>query len=74
MALKGTDQLGQKIPAEKAGYMELPGAKKDADCLIVLVEGGVSTKLGCCNFFELEDGEPKQFRCGTCEYLKGRND
>jgi hypothetical protein len=58
----------QKRSAKSVDYMELAGARKDADCSRVEVKGGVSTKLGCCNDFEYERG-PKEFRCGTCEYL-----
>ena len=58
----------KRVPAEKAGYMELEGAEKDSDCRKVEVQGGVSSKLGCCNFFEHEQEQPQQFRCGTCEY------
>lgn len=54
--------------AKDAGYMELGGAKKDADCREVQVTGGVSRQLGCCNEFKPEDGA-QQFRCGTCKYL-----
>jgi hypothetical protein len=53
-----------------AGYMELSGAQKDADCKKVQVTGGVSTQLGCCNYFEPEKRSVQQFRCGNCEYLK----
>jgi hypothetical protein len=56
------------MSAEEADYMELSGAKKDADCLKVSVEGGVSKQLGCCNEFAPKDGA-QEFRCGTCEYL-----
>ena len=55
--------------ATSVDYMELPGARKDNDCVKVEVPGGVSTQLGFCNDFEWEEGTPKQFRCGTCEYL-----
>jgi hypothetical protein len=34
-----------KIPSAKAGYMELAGAVKDADCVKVEVAGGVSKQL-----------------------------
>ena len=57
-----------KISAEQAGYMELDGAKKDRDCEVVRVSGGVSSQLGCCNLFDPEPGV-KQFRCGTCEHV-----
>lgn len=61
-----------RISPKQAGYMELPGAKKDADCAKVEVAGGVSKGLGCCNIFELKSGAPKLFSCGTCEYLRKR--
>lgn len=70
LEIKGIEGLAKKIDSQKAGYMELSGATKDAGCQIVHVEGGVSKKLGCCNFFEHEEGKPLQFRCGTCEYLQ----
>jgi hypothetical protein len=57
-----------RVSAEQAGYMELEGAKKDSDCEVVEVEGGVSSKLGCCNLFDPEDGV-KLFSCGTCDKL-----
>ena len=59
-----------RITAARAEYMELYGARKDADCKLVDVDGGVSKQLGCCDRFEHEDGQPQQFRCGTCKYLK----
>lgn len=58
-----------KVSAKSVDYTELPGAEKDADCSHVEVKGGVSSDLGCCNDFDYERGKPKQFRCGTCEYL-----
>lgn len=58
------------LTAQQAGYMELPGAKKDAGCKKVDVKGGVSTHLGCCNEFELRTGAEKRFRCGTCTYVQ----
>ena len=58
----------EKVSAKTAGYMELDGAKKDAGCERVNVEGGVSSELGCCNLFGPEKSA-KQFRCGTCEYM-----
>ncbi len=54
-----------------AGYMELNGATKDADCEIVEVKGGVSRKLGCCDLFWPENEETtKVFSCGTCEFVE----
>ena len=62
-----------RLSAAQAGYMELVGAKKDAECAKVRVTGGVSKELGCCNYFEPEAQSVTQFRCGTCEYKKGKN-
>ena len=62
------EALGDKITAKSAGYMELAGAEKDADCRLVIVKGGVSSDLGCCNEFEPKDEEVDRFRCGSCEY------
>lgn len=58
-----------RIPADKAGYMELVGAYKDADCTLVKVEGGVSKQLGCCNHFDPKQGAAK-FSCGTCTMVR----
>ncbi len=60
-----------RVTAEAAGYMELEGAKKDAGCEIVQVQGGVSKELGCCNLFKPEAGAA-QFRCGKCTELINR--
>lgn len=62
----------EKVPAKVAGYMELPGATKDAGCRRVDVTGGVSQDLGCCNLFEFDKRKAKKFSCGTCEYLQLR--
>jgi len=59
----------QRISERAAGYMELAGAQKDGDCQVVEVDGGISQDLGCCNVFGLKSGKPKEFRCGTCEYV-----
>lgn len=71
---KALDALGslnmKRISAEDADYMELPGAMKDADCSKVEVDGGVSSELGCCNYFELAKNANKKFSCGTCTYLR----
>lgn len=58
-----------RVSAETAGYMELDGARKDADCSTVEVPGGVSSKLGCCNLFDPGKGV-QMFRCGTCERMQ----
>ena len=63
----------ERVDAKIAGYMELPGAQKDGDCVRVKVTGGISHKLGCCNLFEWEKrGPAKLFSCGTCEYVRDR--
>lgn len=62
-----------RVPSQTAGYMELPGATKDADCKRVEVHGGVSSDLGCCNLFEWMKDRSKKFSCGTCEYLRRRS-
>lgn len=59
-----------RLSAAQAGYMELVGAVKDADCKKVAVKGGVSKELGCCNEFQPEAKTTKQFRCGVCEYVR----
>jgi hypothetical protein len=61
-----------RISAEKAGYMEFPGAIKDADCKHIFVPGGVSSEGGCCNEFAW-DGTEKEFECGTCTFLVGEH-
>jgi len=68
-ALESTKDLNlsKRMSEEKAGYMELDGAEKDADCAKVDVAGGVSSDLGCCNEFDPEKGAQK-FSCGSCEY------
>lgn len=60
-----------RVDSKIAGYMELPGAQKDGDCVRVKVAGGISKRLGCCNLFEPEKGV-KLFSCGTCEYVTER--
>lgn len=59
----------ERKSAKEVDYMELEGARKDADCERVEVEDGVSKERGCCNDFEHEKGKSLEFRCGTCEYL-----
>ena len=70
----GEKTQGQKLTAIRAGYMELPGAVKDAGCSKVDVPGGVSKDLGCCNLYEPKNDQVTEFRCGECEYLVGGND
>ncbi len=65
----GDSGVGARESAEQAGYMELEGAQKDADCRKVQVEGGVSSDLGCCNEFEPKEGADA-FKCGNCQYLQ----
>ena len=60
----------ERMDGEDAGYMELQGAAKDADCSKVKVQGGVSSELGCCNEFEPRFEGVREFSCGTCEYVK----
>ena len=60
-----------KVPESQAGYMELSGAQKDAECKKVDVQGGISSNLGCCNLFEPQDETVQQFKCGNCEYREG---
>jgi hypothetical protein len=59
-----------RLSAEEAGYMELAGAKKDADCHKVKVSGGVSLELGCCNKFQPESDKVSKFSCGTCKFSR----
>jgi hypothetical protein len=58
-----------RVSADHAGYMELTGAKKDGDCEIVQVQGGISQHRGCCNLFDPFHGALK-FDCGHCEYVR----
>src|SRR2546425_1731049 len=60
----------QRISETAAGYLELDGAVKDADCEVVEVSGGVSSDLGCCNNFS-EKPSAKKFSCGTCTFVEG---
>ncbi len=60
--------MSAKLTAKSAGYMELTDAKKDGDCAIVMVRGGVSKQLGCCNKYLPQPGA-KEFRCGKCIYV-----
>lgn len=61
------DQAGDtRATPEEAGYMELDGAQKDADC--VLVSGGVSSQKGCCNLVAPVAGADR-FTCGLCEKI-----
>jgi len=74
MAAKGLDAVGsmedQRESAEDAEYMELAGALKDADCEKVEVDGGVSSKLGCCDYFQPKSKKVQQFRCGECRFME----
>lgn len=63
-----TESMG-KITSRSAGYMELDGAKKDGDCELVKVEGGISEQRGCCNLFQPQ-AHAQAFRCGTCKYVE----
>ena len=71
--LLGKPKVEEPAEAEKvselaAGYMELAGAKKDGDCKIVEVDGGISKDLGCCNLFKPESEKVQKFSCGTCHF------
>jgi hypothetical protein len=59
---------GGKVTAATAGYMELDGARKDGECNLVAVAGGVSGERGCCNLFE-PAAAATEFRCGECEHF-----
>ncbi len=61
-------QKETRLTAAQAGYMELAGAVKDADCSKVFVPDGISSDLGCCNEFSPEAKDTKSFRCGDCKY------
>lgn len=65
-----TAAAGGKMDSESAGYMELEGATKDADCSKVEVEGGVSSEKGNCHEFEPKPGA-QGFSCGECSMLTG---
>src|SRR5258708_5014706 len=64
----------QRISAQEAGYLELPGAVKDADCEVVEVDGGVSSDRGCCNSFGWKSPNVQRFACGECKYLEGQGE
>jgi hypothetical protein len=71
--LLGKPEVEEPAEAEKvselaAGYMELAGAKKDGNCRIVDVSGGISKELGCCNLFRPESAKVSKFSCGTCHF------
>lgn len=55
--------------ADHAGYVELAGAVKDADCQRVFVAGGVSRERGCCNDFKAQGKDVTAFKCGTCRFV-----
>jgi hypothetical protein len=57
-----------RVSAATAEYMELAGARKDADCEHVRVDGGVSSRLGCCDAYTPPPWS-QEFRCGTCTHL-----
>lgn len=59
----------KRMSPKAAGYMELTGAKKDADCYKVEVPGGVSKERGCCNEFKPETAKVTAFRCGNCKFV-----
>lgn len=61
-----------RINEQAAGYMELPDAKKDGECLVVAVGGGISRDKGCCSNFWPPTA--KAFKCGACDYVEGGPD
>jgi len=63
-----------RISEREAGYLELPGAAKDADCEVVEVDGGVSSERGCCNSFGWKSRDVQGFKCGECKYLADREE
>jgi hypothetical protein len=63
-----------RISGAQAGYMELVGAIKDADCYKVEVPGGVASNRGCCNEFEPKAKTTDKFSCGNCEHRDADND
>lgn len=73
MAQAAGDQSAQagdtRATPEEAGYLELEGAQKDADCQLVNVPGGVSSAKGCCNIWDTVPGA-QAFSCGTCTKIK----
>jgi hypothetical protein len=70
MASRQDAAADTRASAEEAGYVELDGAQKDADC--TLVSGGVSSDKGCCNLWNSVQGA-QIFSCGTCTKIKGQN-
>lgn len=68
------DGKAARESADHAGYMELEGAVKDADCQRVMVAGGVSRELGCCNDFKPQGKTTKLFRCGACRFVVGKGE
>ena len=66
----GAARSSKRLTAAQAGYMELAGAQKDADCRKVAVDGGISSELGCCDEFQPEAKDTNRFRCGDCKYRK----
>ena len=58
-----------KLDSDYSGYMELDGAKKNSDCRVVYVEGGISKDLGCCNLYHPVSGADR-FNCAHCKYEK----
>jgi hypothetical protein len=59
-----------RLTPKEAGYMELEGAYKGADCHKVNVPGGISLQLGCCNEFKPEATHTQSFKCGTCKFKR----
>lgn len=65
----GPKKPEHRLSSKAAGYMELHGAQKDADCHKVAVTGGISSLRGCCNKFQVQDGSVIVFSCGTCRFI-----
>jgi hypothetical protein len=64
------DQAGDgRTDGESAGYVELPGAKKDADCTSVNVQGGISSAGGRCEQFQAAP-DAQGFSCGSCTMIQ----
>lgn len=60
-----------RVDADSAGYEELDGAVKDADCKVVKVKDGISNDKGCCCLWKRK-GQPEYFQCGTCIYTQSK--
>ncbi len=61
-------QAKPRMSAKQADYEELQSARKDGECTLVEVPGGISKEKGCCAEWERVSQNVKEFRCGTCTY------